>query len=220
MDSRFDTSSWSKADLQAAKVADEEEVDTQDESDRSLGRESDEESATDLEEEEDGSTDKVLKPLSKAELDAFAAKQKKRGVIYISRIPPGMTVPKVKHLLESFGTVDRIFLHDGTLKPGEKRECKQRLTVFSEVADILTARFRETHLRPLHRRLGRIHIETCGQSGCRDAQCPANRCSSCDEEQHESSQASTRPHEGQREEMERRRVDNEVPARVQVAHAH
>ncbi len=56
----------------------------------------------------------MLPPLSKSELESFARKQKKKGVIYISRIPPGMSVPKVKHVLESFGRVERIFLNDAT----------------------------------------------------------------------------------------------------------
>lgn len=56
--------------------------------------------------------DKVLAPLSSAELEAYKKKEAKRGIIYISHIPHGMTVAKVRHLLEQFGPTDRIYLHD------------------------------------------------------------------------------------------------------------
>lgn len=55
---------------------------------------------------------KVLAPLSSAELEAYKKKESKKGIIYISHIPHGMTVAKVRHLLEQFGPVERIFLHD------------------------------------------------------------------------------------------------------------
>ncbi|KDN39164.1 hypothetical protein K437DRAFT_213358, partial [Tilletiaria anomala UBC 951] len=81
----------------------------------------------------------VLKPLSKEDLERFERKQRKKGVIYISHLPHGMTVPKVKHLLGSFGEVERIFLQDGTLRAGEKREslsftrsCKRTTAHFTE----------------------------------------------------------------------------------------
>lgn len=101
----------------------------------------------DDDEDEDGS--RILKPLSKAELEAFERKQKKRGVIYISHIPHGMTVAKVKHLLEGFGEVDRIFLHDGSAKPGEKRESGHFSNVSAPCSRTMSP-FRETYYRSLH----------------------------------------------------------------------
>ncbi|PWN31056.1 hypothetical protein BDZ90DRAFT_205408, partial [Jaminaea rosea] len=55
-------------------------------------------------------------------------KQRKRGIIYISRIPPGMTPPKVRHLLSGFGEVERIFLQDGVGKQREREQGARRFT--------------------------------------------------------------------------------------------
>jgi len=65
----------------------------------------------------------VVKPLSREELKKFEENQRKKGIIYISRIPHGMTVAKVRHLLSGFGEVERIFLQDG-----REKERGERLT--------------------------------------------------------------------------------------------
>lgn len=48
--------------------------------------------------------------LSQSELAEFQDKQRKRGIIYVSRIPPGMTPAKFRHIFSQFGEVDRIYL--------------------------------------------------------------------------------------------------------------
>ncbi|GAC98375.1 hypothetical protein PHSY_005969 [Pseudozyma hubeiensis SY62] len=65
--------------------------------------------------------EKIIKPLSTSELEAFKKKQRKLGIIYISRIPPGMTPAKVRHILSNFGELGRIYLQDGS-KPGEAKK--------------------------------------------------------------------------------------------------
>lgn len=55
-------------------------------------------------------TEKAVKPLSKEELAAFKAAQERTGVVYISRIPPGMRPTKVRHLLSAYGEVGRVYL--------------------------------------------------------------------------------------------------------------
>ena len=50
---------------------------------------------------------------------AFAAKEKKRGVVYLSRVPPYMKPAKVKHLMAQFGSVNRIYL---AAEPAENRK--------------------------------------------------------------------------------------------------
>lgn len=44
-------------------------------------------------------------------------KKKTAGIVYISRIPPGMTPHKVRHLMEHWGEVGRVFAQprDGKL---------------------------------------------------------------------------------------------------------
>jgi hypothetical protein len=53
---------------------------------------------------------KVVKPLTQEALAAFRAAQEKAGVIYISRIPPGMQPAKVRHLMSQYGEVGRVYL--------------------------------------------------------------------------------------------------------------
>ncbi|EPQ28110.1 uncharacterized protein PFL1_04437 [Pseudozyma flocculosa PF-1] len=74
--------------------------------------------------------DKVIKPLNAEELEAFKKKQRKLGIIYISRIPPGMTPAKVRHILSNFGEVGRMYLKDGNQKPGEYGKSKKRSSAF------------------------------------------------------------------------------------------
>ncbi|PCH41318.1 hypothetical protein WOLCODRAFT_131842 [Wolfiporia cocos MD-104 SS10] len=57
-----------------------------------------------------GPSSKVVKPLTAEALAAFKAAQEKTGVIYISRIPPGMRPTKVRHIMSTYGEVGRVYL--------------------------------------------------------------------------------------------------------------
>lgn len=57
-----------------------------------------------------GPSTKGVKPLTKEELAVFNAAQEKTGVVYISRIPPGMRPTKVRHLMSGYGEVGRVYL--------------------------------------------------------------------------------------------------------------
>jgi ESF2/ABP1 family protein len=57
-----------------------------------------------------GPSEKVVKPLTAEALAAFNAAQERTGVVYISRIPPGMQPPKVRHLMSAYGEVGRVYL--------------------------------------------------------------------------------------------------------------
>jgi ESF2/ABP1 family protein len=106
----------------------DEEVDSTTNEQLTDGEEEDEddEEKDDAEDLPEGDDDLVVKPLSMDELEAFERREKKKGIIWISRIPYGMTVAKVRHLLSGFGDVDRIYLHDGREKEtGEKRTGRQ-----------------------------------------------------------------------------------------------
>jgi ESF2/ABP1 family protein len=54
--------------------------------------------------------DQSLKPLTPEALAAFRAAQSRAGIIYISRIPPGMQPAKVRHLMGAYGEVGRVYL--------------------------------------------------------------------------------------------------------------
>jgi len=48
--------------------------------------------------------------LSEEALVRYREAQERAGVIYISRIPPGMSPNKVRHLMSAYGEVGRVFL--------------------------------------------------------------------------------------------------------------
>jgi ESF2/ABP1 family protein len=64
---------------------------------------------------------KVVKPLTPEALAASKAAQAQAGVIYISRIPPGMRPTKVRHLMSAYGEVGRVYLQ----QEGASRPCFQ-----------------------------------------------------------------------------------------------
>ena len=57
-----------------------------------------------------GPSEPVVKPLTPESLAAFKAAQDRAGVIYISRIPPGMRPAKVRHLMSAYGEIGRVYL--------------------------------------------------------------------------------------------------------------
>ncbi|KAG6375072.1 hypothetical protein JVT61DRAFT_3856 [Boletus reticuloceps] len=63
-----------------------------------------------------GSSEKIVKPLTPEALAAFNEAQARSGVIYISRIPPGMQPAKVRHLLSQHGEVGRVYLQQEDAK--------------------------------------------------------------------------------------------------------
>lgn len=89
---------------------------------RRIGSEVEEEGDEELEDNLDGLGDgmdlegfsgpreKVVKPLTPEALAAFKAAKEKTGVIYISRIPPGMRPTKVRHLMSQYGEVGKVYL--------------------------------------------------------------------------------------------------------------
>lgn len=50
----------------------------------------------------------TAKPLSKRRVESYNESLKKRGVVYLSRVPPFMKPAKVKHLMEQHGVVTRV----------------------------------------------------------------------------------------------------------------
>ncbi|KAI0069109.1 hypothetical protein BV25DRAFT_1866951 [Artomyces pyxidatus] len=59
---------------------------------------------------------KIVKPLTPEALAAFKAAQDKAGVIYISRIPPGMRPTKVRHIMSQYGEIGRVYLQQEDAK--------------------------------------------------------------------------------------------------------
>ncbi|BFZ62559.1 RNA-binding ATPase activator esf2 [Saitoella coloradoensis] len=64
---------------------------------------------------------KKLAGLSSEDLEKARLARKKSGVVYMSRIPPFMKPQKVKHLLQKFGPIGRIFLAPEDPKSYAKR---------------------------------------------------------------------------------------------------
>jgi ESF2/ABP1 family protein len=57
-----------------------------------------------------GPSAKIVKPLTAEDLAKYKAAQEKTGVVYISRIPPGMRPTKVRHLMSGYGEIGRVYL--------------------------------------------------------------------------------------------------------------
>eukprot|EP01097_Dermamoeba_algensis_P000779 TRINITY_DN1278_c0_g1_i4.p1 TRINITY_DN1278_c0_g1~~TRINITY_DN1278_c0_g1_i4.p1 ORF type:complete len:243 (+),score=75.18 TRINITY_DN1278_c0_g1_i4:79-807(+) len=74
-------------------------------------------------EEEDLKPTKVLKPVSAKKLKAFQEKQEKKGVVYLSRIPPFVPPSLIRERLSAFGEVTRVYL---VPESEEKRKKKNK----------------------------------------------------------------------------------------------
>lgn len=58
-----------------------------------------------------------IKTLTPEALAAAHAAQERAGVVYISRIPPGMRPTKVRHLMSHYGEVGRVYLQQEGASP-------------------------------------------------------------------------------------------------------
>mmetsp|Transcript_11991 Transcript_11991/g.27996 ORF Transcript_11991/g.27996 Transcript_11991/m.27996 type:complete len:278 (+) Transcript_11991:93-926(+) len=67
---------------------------------------------------------KKIHRLSLTETEDFNKKLKRRGVIYVARVPPRMTPTKIKSLLSDFAEVTRVFLveEDASVRKRRKKE--------------------------------------------------------------------------------------------------
>jgi len=64
---------------------------------------------------------KKVRKLKVSATEDFNAKLQKRGIVYISRVPPRMTPSKVKTLLSDFGTITRVYLVEEDKTKRKKR---------------------------------------------------------------------------------------------------
>lgn len=88
--------------------------------------EQDEQQKLSLEETHDGngSTNKKQRKVHKLSLtttEDFNEKLRKRGVLYVARIPPRMTPTKLKSLLNEFGVVTRVYLTEEDVTVRKRR---------------------------------------------------------------------------------------------------
>eukprot|EP00742_Colponemidia_sp_Colp-10_P001006 GILJ01001088.1.p1 GENE.GILJ01001088.1~~GILJ01001088.1.p1 ORF type:complete len:207 (-),score=40.09 GILJ01001088.1:429-1049(-) len=51
-----------------------------------------------------------MESLASKKLEKFKTEEKKKGVIYISRVPPFMKPEKLRHIMEQWGEIGRIYL--------------------------------------------------------------------------------------------------------------
>ncbi|OMJ16568.1 Pre-rRNA-processing protein ESF2 [Smittium culicis] len=90
-----------------------DEAEDSDENSKNSTQESDLEDNVDLESKEITKKRKkssIVKPLTKEELLEYQKKEKKSGVIYMSRVPPFLKPNKVRRLLSKYGEIGRLFL--------------------------------------------------------------------------------------------------------------
>ena len=86
-------------------------------------------SGSSVESERNEESETIKKPkkihrLSLTETEDFNKKLKRRGVIYVARVPPRMTPTKIKSLLSDFAEVTRVFLQeeDASVRKRRKKE--------------------------------------------------------------------------------------------------
>ncbi len=79
--------------------------------------------------------DKSLKPLTPEALAAFRAAQGRAGLIYISRIPPGMQPAKVRHLMSAYGEVGRVYLQQEGIST-LNNSCNSPIFMFSKMLNV------------------------------------------------------------------------------------
>ncbi|CCM03367.1 uncharacterized protein FIBRA_05497 [Fibroporia radiculosa] len=101
-DVRRHSEDFNESDSRSEKTDDEVEASEVDDAD-SLGNGMDPDGFA-------GPLQKVVKPLTAEALSAFKAAQDKAGVVYVSRIPPGMRPTKVRHIMSEYGEVGRVYL--------------------------------------------------------------------------------------------------------------
>ena len=67
---------------------------------------------------------KKIHKLSLTEIEDFNKKLKKRGCIYVARVPPRMTPTKIKSLFSDFAEVTRVYLveEDASVRKRRKKE--------------------------------------------------------------------------------------------------
>lgn len=57
--------------------------------------------------------------------DSLESKKYKKGIVYLSKIPPHMNVAQLTEFMSRFGEVGRVYLMPKKKKPGEKKPAKQ-----------------------------------------------------------------------------------------------
>jgi ESF2/ABP1 family protein len=103
---------------------DDNDTENDDNDDKEDGSDNDEENSEDFNVDDPGSkTKKKIHKLSLTKTKDFNETLRKRGVIYMSRVPPRMNPAKVKQLLGGFGVVTRVFLveEDATVRKRRRK---------------------------------------------------------------------------------------------------
>ncbi|KAH8817559.1 hypothetical protein DL96DRAFT_1622715 [Flagelloscypha sp. PMI_526] len=107
---KFEGESDAESSKSASKPTDDEIMAEEEQEQDGLGKGMDPEGFSGPKEE------KTVKPLTPEALAAFNAAQERTGVIYISRIPPGMRPTKVRHLMSQYGEIGRVYLQQEDAK--------------------------------------------------------------------------------------------------------
>lgn len=124
IDKRFNTSDWEKDDVAdggfGVNIAQEKPQDetwtgfghsvTEQQHDMELDQDDVKTDGNGSENDKGKGKEKILKPLTPEALAAFEAAQRRAGIIYVSRIPPGMRPQKLRHIMSGYGEVGRIYM--------------------------------------------------------------------------------------------------------------
>lgn len=145
--------------------------------------------------------------LSAEALARYREAQERTGVIYISRIPPGMSPNKVRHLMSAYGEVGRVYLQQEGMYRIIGAECVYSPIVYTKGSfsrsqkRLLAQKVYDHEEAALYRRLGRIQRQTHCSFRRDYVECTAG----WGEEGHS---------------MEGRRLDYEISIPIQVVYAY
>ncbi|PIA14643.1 hypothetical protein COEREDRAFT_82535 [Coemansia reversa NRRL 1564] len=124
-ESEYSEQGRSKVIRQRRQVNDDSDSDVESEHspvDVEEGLGSDDEIASDLADDGgEASITKSKRPLSEKEVEQAQKRERKSGVVYMSRVPPYMRPIKVRHMLEKYGQIGRIYL----IEEDEKRRTRR-----------------------------------------------------------------------------------------------
>ena len=99
-----------------------------DQIDTDLNKRPNEESNEDnISDNNDSNSNRIKKKIKKVIKESEIQKSNKRGIVYLSYIPMGLNVQKIRQLLSEFGEIDRIYLEkEKQLNETEKQKKKSQ----------------------------------------------------------------------------------------------
>lgn len=106
----LDENNENESDLDEDQEQDIDELNSENDDDGDDDDELERDNESDLEDEDDDEEEETEEKDFAQQVEEYNAKEEKKGIVYLSTIPPRMTPTKIKQILSQFGTITKIFL--------------------------------------------------------------------------------------------------------------